>query len=211
MNLPLDQRHIDFVAFDNLLTATAIGLSWMQGAAAPSLTEGITSIDALLNMALPYLALEGMIGTASSTISKATNFLDNIGANYRSKISKKILYALQEKGWLNWRACSQMSRNRNQQPMGLHNGQLNYQRSALSLTVYMQERILRIIGVTLTAMATLSAALSLLQILDSKLIFSVGAKFHWLKHKQQRSWRYRPSNRSLELGNQRRSLKPIDP
>lgn len=160
MNLPLDQRNIDFVAFDNVLTTTAMTLSWLQEATGPSLAEGVASIDALLNMAMPHLALEGMIRTANLVLSKATNFLDNSGANYLQQDILRNFVRHAEKGIAEIENLQSEMKSSKSVIEG-------FATLAAKLTAISQEfdRLytgsdLKILGITLASMASLSAALA---------------------------------------------------
>lgn len=82
MALPLDQRNLNFVALDNVLTATAMTMAWLEGAVGTSTTEGIAARDIAFNLLLPYIALQALINSGSETIEMATAFLDTAGANY---------------------------------------------------------------------------------------------------------------------------------
>jgi hypothetical protein len=80
--LPLDQRNLNFVAFDNVLSMTAMAMTWVANLSGPSATAGIEEENKAANVAMPFTAMEGMIDSAGSTVSKATEFLDSVGANY---------------------------------------------------------------------------------------------------------------------------------
>lgn len=82
MALPIDQRNLNFVALDNVLTKTAMTLTWLQNATGAKSTEGVAAADRLINLSLPGSALEGLIANLGEILQQSTGFLDSVGANY---------------------------------------------------------------------------------------------------------------------------------
>lgn len=98
MALPFDQRNLNFVALDNVLVSTAMSLGWLEGVSGASSTEGISSLDIALNLALPYVMLEGFISYAGASLSRMTDFLDAAGSNYPQQDALRQYVRLASKG-----------------------------------------------------------------------------------------------------------------
>lgn len=80
---PFEQRNTNFVALDNLLTATAKTLTQLHIVSQPAGEESLEAARTLLNQLLPIAALKGSIENGSEIGQSLQDFLASEGANYR--------------------------------------------------------------------------------------------------------------------------------
>lgn len=162
MRLPIDQRSLDIVALNNVLSSSAGAVSWLSNTSAPSSTAGVTSLDHTLSVLLPFAALEGLIRFSGEIINSSTNFLDLMGANYPQQdalrgLTRQIAKAAEQLGELQNDFFQTQTVPHDQfVQLAAKLEQLNKQYLAVA-----SGTDLTILGSTLGAMTMLSAALSL--------------------------------------------------
>ena len=162
MALPLDQRNLDAVALNNVLINTALAMTWVQNTAGPSMTEGVASIDKVLKMSLPYIALDGLIGYSGTVLSQAADFLSTVGVppNQLDALSHFIRLIGKGLGEMEGLQSELLANNK---PPTESFGKLANELTLLSsqYAATMSGTEMCILGVNLAAMASLTAALSI--------------------------------------------------
>lgn len=161
MSLPIETRNINFTVLDNLLVRTATALSWIQDANSPSKAEGIAAAGKTLNQALPYVQLTALTTMATMTLQGASNYLDLVGANDPQHDALRNYVRLTGNG-LDELLAFQSQIGSAQSITGEDLQTLASKLSDITAQYYQVSTgdDLSILGITLSAMTTLTAALA---------------------------------------------------
>lgn len=174
MARPADSRNLNFVALDAVLTTVAKALVWTQDASGPSTTEGIKAASQAINLAISHAAIEGLIGYAGAVLAGAKDFLDSVGANYPQQDGIRGNARLIDDGMKKMQGLKEEADSSGELPVAAFSDLF----SKMSLLLHQYNSVstgsdLTILGITLSTMTSLTAALALSSTLSPALFLSL--------------------------------------
>lgn len=164
LKLPFTDRDPDSVTTNHVLTFTAKAIGWLAVVNQPLEPNSPAAAYQIINSALPYIALQGIINQTEFAVESASTWLEDVGANHShfdfysssiSDISESVIELMTlnretEHNLIREDVKSQLIETSNQ----LHELATDFNSHSIG-------NELHILGVQLDALATVSAALAL--------------------------------------------------
>lgn len=82
MQLPVTERHPDFIILDGVLQQAAKALTFLQNAAQPIEPESLAALHASTNITMPYVAMGSLIPLSVVLLTEGRDLLELVGSEY---------------------------------------------------------------------------------------------------------------------------------